>query len=70
MGAMYPLSRRKWEAFPSVKTSKFEAHRNHEAESNEWKNFKPIMHASLLAQKNKCSIMVVLHLSVHWREVY
>jgi hypothetical protein len=53
MGAMYPLLSRKWGAFPSVKTSKFEAHRNHEAESNEWKNFKPIMRASLLAQKNK-----------------
>jgi hypothetical protein len=44
---------------PSVKTWDLEGHRNHEAESNEWKNFKPkkvvdhIMHASVRENAKK-----------------
>jgi hypothetical protein len=44
---------------PSVKTWDLEGHRNHEAESNEWKKFKPkkvvdhIMHASVLFLRKK-----------------
>jgi hypothetical protein len=52
-----------------VKTWDLEGHRNHEAESNEWKNFKPkkvvdhIMHASVLflrKKTKKMSMMVMI----------